>query len=877
MAGLLLLVSLLLRPSLAAERALYQQAVDRVQRDYLRPEQLDAGRALRLAAEAAAQAVPWLLVESTRLESGRERVRLVHGADGPFATVELLAGDGGWEGLPNALGQIEDAVVARAGREGLPGVDLPVELLRGAVRSLDRHTAVLAGDRLEAFNERLQGRLVGIGCRIGRQEGVPVITGVFAEGPARRAGLQEGDRLLRVDGHSTLGLDVDDVVERIRGEAGTLVQLLVERPRPDGGAQTLTVQLQREVVRIPNVEWERSPPGVGYIRVENFSQQTVRLVETALRELDGPEPVQGLVLDLRGNSGGSMLQAARLVDLFVDQGIILETGGRNFQAVEGLVQRVDAQPGGDPRSAALRLPLVVLIDRDSASASEIVAGSLALLGRAVLVGHQSYGKGTVQQPFTIGGAERPGGEVKLKLTIAEYRLAGHTFIPDGRGLQPDVAVETVRLGEAARAGELIRFSGDGLDIPPEVVRGEALGLLLGAEEPGGEGVNPGEDRLRTLAEEIAWTARGPRRPTILAAAAEVVATWRASEETRLVQALARRGIDWQAEGNCPRACPAPKVQATVRAVQPPIAGQPARLVAAVRNEGAEPVHRALLRLGADEPGLVWSNRVLPLGLLQPGQEVRAELELPVPSTLPARRDEVGLRLESDRRPDAQVGSATLEVGAGPPSVVQLSLQRVAPRPEELALGPDVVVVEARVRNLAGPALEGLRLRALPSTPDLPEPLLAEARLSALAAGAQGTLRLPLRAPVAAPTLRLPVELRADRVGVLISKGEIELGLEPVVLQAPTLHVDLPVAAPVGPLAVRLRAADDRRVEHLLVSLDGQKLAWRGAAGSSVDLELDLEVTVGSQVLSVEVRDDQGLQTRRRYVLLGEPRDGMAAP
>ncbi|NOY25220.1 MAG: PDZ domain-containing protein [Oligoflexia bacterium] len=307
----------------AADDAIYQAAADRIGRSYLHLDQFDPALAFGRAGDAARSAVPWLLVDR-QTSQGRVELRLSHGDTGVFATVAFPV-DGPLSDLPRALGAIEDAVRDRAARGSdaplPPDLDLSVELLRGASRALDLHSVVLSGHRLDEFNERIRGEVVGIGCAFFRDKAGLPVSKVFPDSPAALGGLRVGDLIRRVDGVSTLGMEYDDLVDRVRGALGTTVTVQVERvDGVTGQPRQLSLVFTRAEVHIPNVEWGRTQAGSGWIRIDHFSQQTY---ERALTDLSTEPAVDGLILDLRGDAGGSMIQAAKTVDLFVDSGLIL--------------------------------------------------------------------------------------------------------------------------------------------------------------------------------------------------------------------------------------------------------------------------------------------------------------------------------------------------------------------------------------------------------------------------------------------------------------------------------------------------------------------------------------------------------------------------
>ncbi|MCK6506197.1 S41 family peptidase [Myxococcota bacterium] len=859
----------------AADLASYQATVDRVEESYLYLDRLDAALAFERAAEAAEEAVPWLLVEVDS-DPAQVRALLAHGDTGAFATVDFAPADG-LGGLPAALARLEDAIVARAasgGSAALPAdLDLPVELLRGASRALDRHSVVLAGDRLDAFNERLRGRLVGIGCRIVRQDAGLVVRDIFPDGPADLAGLRSGDEVLRVDGVSTVGMDLDEAVERIKGERGTQITLVLRRVDPATGQATERVEvLVRDEVRIPNVEWERTAGGVGLIRIDHFSQQTTRLLEDALADLAEP-PVAGLVLDLRGNSGGSMLQAAKVVDLFVDQGVILETGGRGFARVSGLVQRVQAWPAAAEAAVpalATQAPLVVLMDPDSASASEIVAGGLALLGRSVLLGQRSHGKGTVQQPFLVREAQDALGEVKLKLTIAEYRLAEQTPVVEGLGLRPDLSTERVELSRT------------GLRLPSAVTIGEALGLVM--EDPGWrEGPAPQDrgDLLVALGEQVVLATAGPSRGAALEAAAGVLASWREEEEARLADAFQARGIDWSPDDSCRAPCRAPDLDVKVELAAPARAGGTARVLARVHNRGPAPVHRVVVRLTANSWRLPWHGITIPVGFVPPGEEGAgaAVVELPVQST--ARQDLVAVTVESDRRPAVGAQPVLLDLPGELPPPVAVEVRGVPPADTGEA-EPGLLPVEVLVHNRGAAPVTGLQVRFLHPQELRLEPVEREALVPRLEPGASATSRLSFRwTGDAPPTVAVPVplEVEVERHGELLRADVPVRWTGPVAsLVPPRIKAEVPLSAPAGDLPVRVSVSDDQGVRSVTAWWGGDKLAWRSGGGRSLELDLDLGVVDGTEALVVDAVDLEGVTTRRRwYVRAMSEGDGMAQP
>lgn len=303
--------------------------------------------------------------------------------------------------------------------------------VRGMLGSLDAHSSFLTPERYARLRQDTEGEFGGVGITLANSSygsdgpGPPVIHIVIPGSPASKAGLAEGDRLLAIDGEPTI--EPNTVVwartwnSRLRGRPGTRVTLRVMRrswPEPR------TIVLVREHIKLLSVSSFLVEPGMGYIAVYRFHEATAADVEAALEDL-AAEKIEGLILDLRGNPGGLLDQAVQVADLFLNSGTIVTIRGRHGTPVE---RQVAHGPGTWGK------PLLVLVDQDTASAAEILAGALQDHGRATLVGLPTYGKGSVQTFLGLGDGSG------LKLTTARY------YTPRGKslehsGITPDIHVE----------------------------------------------------------------------------------------------------------------------------------------------------------------------------------------------------------------------------------------------------------------------------------------------------------------------------------------------------------------------------------------------------------------------------------------------------
>lgn len=305
----------------------------------------------------------------------------------------------------------------------------PKALLFGAVRGMvhavdDPYTLFMTPEENDEFRRALSGDLEGIGAELADRDGAVIIVVPLRGSPAEKAGLRAGDRILSVDGQTVDGQTLQEVVMRVRGPKGTKVTIELARGTPP---ELKTIAIVRESIHIPSAEWrvEDAASGkIGYLAINQFGDGTVGEVETALADLLR-SPIKGIVLDLRNNGGGYLDGAVDVVSLFLDKGKVVSVARREGQPTVHYVH---------PGKRKTELPIVVLINGGSASASEIAAGALQDLDRATVMGTQSFGKGTVQEVIDL-----PGGS-SVRVTVARW------LTPDGhdlskQGVTPDMLVE----------------------------------------------------------------------------------------------------------------------------------------------------------------------------------------------------------------------------------------------------------------------------------------------------------------------------------------------------------------------------------------------------------------------------------------------------
>ncbi len=317
------------------------------------------------------------------------------------------------------------------------------KLLKGAINgmleSLDPHSAYLDGSDLQRLETMIDGNYSGLGLSVVMDDGAVRIVSPMRGSPAEKAGLKAGDYITHLDGKLHYGGSLDDAVAKMRGPAGTSIRLTIFRPGRD---EPFDVTVTRGVIDLKPVTSELKD-GVGVISVNEFSRDVGSDVAQALRDLrrDSGNRLAGLVLDLRQNPGGSLDEAVALSDLFLAKGDIVSQRGRDPKQSEFF--RAEDIFRGD---AAQGLPMVVLIDEGSASASEIVAGALQDHRRAVVMGQRSFGKGSVQEMI---GVDRNSA---VKITVARYYTPKGKSVQEG-GIEPDIRVPQLSDPDARKRAE----------------------------------------------------------------------------------------------------------------------------------------------------------------------------------------------------------------------------------------------------------------------------------------------------------------------------------------------------------------------------------------------------------------------------------------
>lgn len=342
--------------------------------------------------------------------------------------------------------------------------------ISGMLSNLDPHSAYLPPENYEKVEEHTKGEFGGLGMEVGMEDGFVKVIAPIDDTPAQKAGIRAGDLIIKLDNKSVKGMDLTEAVKMMRGEPGSKIVLTIMR---QGEREPMVKELTRAVVKVKSIRQRMLEKDLGYVRISQFQVRTGQDLQNAVRTLEkeNKAPLKGLVLDLRNNPGGVLNASVDVSDAFIDQGLIVYTEGR----IQNSKMRFEAKKG----DLLNGMPIVVLVNEGSASASEIVAGALQDHGRALIVGRTTFGKGSVQTllPLNNGAA--------IKLTTALY------YTPSGRsiqaeGIKPDIEIDLVkverienakleRMKEADLDGHLGNGSKDKTE--EKAAEGESVSLL----------------------------------------------------------------------------------------------------------------------------------------------------------------------------------------------------------------------------------------------------------------------------------------------------------------------------------------------------------------------------------------------------------------
>jgi carboxyl-terminal processing protease len=510
--------------------------------------------------------------------------------------------------------------------------------INGMLGDLDPHSVLLPPKEYKEFTIGTSGKFGGLGMVVGIRDMTLTVISPIEGTPAHRAGLKSGDKIMEIDGESTVNMSLHEAVSRLRGELGTKVTLYLLTGK---SGEPKVVTLGREIIALPSVEAQLLEGNVGYIKIRNFQEDTVDDLDKNIQQLQGASRgLKGVILDMRNNSGGLLDQAVGVSDRFLEEGIIVATVG------PGKRQREVQRARYSERDVAF-CPMIVIIDAGSASGSEIVAAALKENERALVIGDRSFGKGSVQQLIDLADGSA------LKLTVAKYLTPLYRDIQT-IGVTPDVNLVPIVLGkedillERGTAGVLreadMRGHLHGDIVPPEPPLFSLKYLTTKEEAPEGEEENLykkkdlSKDDQVQIAVELIKAARTHTREEMLKELWPSFEGLRKTEEEKTIKTLAEMGIDWR-YGKDTRT---PKPVASIT-LQPEkwTAGETVNVTLTVSNQGEGTLYRTYGI--AESKNSLLDKLEFPLGRIEGGASKSYTQKIEVPKNIVDRADDFTIK------------------------------------------------------------------------------------------------------------------------------------------------------------------------------------------------------------------------------------------
>lgn len=574
--------------------------------------------------------------------------------------------------------------------------DIEYAAINGMLSTLDPHSWLLKPEVYREMKLQTKGEFGGLGFVISMEEERLTVRKVLKNTPASSAGIRKGDHIARIEDESTINMELSEAVSRLRGKPGTAVRLWIRR-----GDKEEVKSLVRATISIESVTHQLLDGKVGYVRLSSFAGTTSRDLKAAIKDLrkEAGGKLSGLVLDMRGNPGGLLDQAIQVADQFLSEGVIVTTAGMSGNLNE---PKYAQKRGGE-----LDFPVAVLVNSESASASEIVAGALKNHERAVVIGRTTFGKGSVQVLYDLpeDGQDGQRRESALKLTIAQYLTPGNQSIQE-IGVTPDIELLPARVSEERvdlfapprilREADLDRHFGNGFG-PPKDARKEVQPAQLPLttfrymrDEPIQKeaGSNPEDPELDFVEEDLDdeedaqkdyqvrfardLLIRAPKtqRNEMIEAAQGYLAERRDEEEAKIAKAMQALGLDWSISKSAPEGEPAAVVEFSA---DPKVAvpGEPFRLTLSVHNTGNTKLERlrAWTRCDAERTQfqqfcVILDRREFLFGSIAPGESRSWTVPVKVRGHMPATHEVVSVVFEEahgNAPPEQQIEVSSSEL------------------------------------------------------------------------------------------------------------------------------------------------------------------------------------------------------------------------
>jgi len=565
-------------PYRLAELRIFRDVLKQVKNNYVDPSRIRPHRMLLAALESMQQEVAEVIVHAT--DDGQQATVKVDIYRRRFDLTTVRSLHALFVRLKEIMRFVERHLDRKADIQ-----EVEYACINGALSTLDPHSVLWNPQTYRDMKVGTRGSFGGLGIEITIRDSLLTVVAPIGGTPAAKAGIRAGDRIVRIGSESTVNMTLNEAVNHLRGDPGTKVVIYVERK---GEARTLRFEITRAIIKIKTVDSRVLKGRVGYLRIKHFSRSTATELEVHLTALK-KQKVVGLVLDLYNNPGGLLDQAIKTVDMFLSKGTIVTT-----------VSNAGTQRVPKPATSFCHLPdvpMVLLVNTGSASASEIVAGALQNQDRAVVIGETTFGKGSVQVLY-----DNYDGSA-LKLTIAQYLTPGDISIQTS-GITPDVRAIPVKVGaervvfygagtrrrEQDLAAHLDPFRRKRSERPVAALRYLETPKGAKSRKAVGDASGGADPAVIGLGRDLVLQSFGRSRRRIMSLAREFLAGRRLLESKRIAAALQRRGIDWSVQP----ASDVPMLEAEVKTDRPRgdyRAGGKVKITVTVSNLGLGPAYR----------------------------------------------------------------------------------------------------------------------------------------------------------------------------------------------------------------------------------------------------------------------------------------------
>lgn len=720
-------------------------------------------------------------------------------------------------------------------------------LLAGILSGLDPYSSILNLQRKTEHSIQFSGKLAGIGARIGIRDNRLVLIKVYKVAPAWKAGLRDGDFVVRIDGLSATNIQVSDAVQRIRGPVGTKVQITVQR---EDEPEPIPIMVTRDVVRIPSVEAEMLEGGVVHARITHFSQTTPKDFSERVGEFAEEGQLSGVVIDLRGNSGGSMLGSSAIGDLFLDTGVLITTAGRNGKRVSGLMPIIEA--GTDTPFSLL--PVIFLTSPRTASGSELLAAGVRSNGRALIIGEPTYGKGTVQKTYSLTR------DTSIKMTVGRF-LPNGEVLPGG-GLTPDVELRTYHISEdgvrspAVADDEELPFWLQSPSWLPQPQQFDHLTLTYVQDSSQDQ-----NDHTLELARLMIVQHGSTSATLMLDNAREFLDTIKQSSIAEVETAMEGLGLDWSssAEVNSDTSHETVSLRLDIEG-EPLRAGVEGKLAFVLTNTGT----RTLQRVGGmlDSNGFWLDKRSLLFGRLEPGGQRRWEIPVKPPARTRTGRIKASVTIIEGQRKIAEFGPLLIGVSNNgrPRLAFRSSLST-----EAQDQGAMNIVVE--VENRGDSAAKNVRVLLRNPLSSVYEIVMGTGTTEVLEPGGRKSFPLTVRMTESYATI--------PQVELVVSESSTFTVLETTLdiattrgfsswREPPQINiVHIPPTANGDGRRLLAQVTDDRGLVTVITRIDGKKtdlLETRGRPSRVIDLPLGWEPRGKLHLIEITATDTDGLTT-----------------